>query len=685
MGNSQCLQQRNATQNNDLWKNVYFASPQPILIGGSDDSIYDLNLAAKKILGLENEDIVGKKVHELISRIEDPFRSFIRVNRSVISDDKENFFIFYLQDINNSDFSDRLLLFFATTLKSLDFPSDLSLDFTAMISKTGHVAIKSFCDWCQIDLIRGSGVSTEAVASANTVLLPSLPKLQNDFFDVDDSLNPLKVIRSGAAVLVPNIAQDLEKQQPFVSPNFMTFQKGGINSYICVPIKKGSITLGCVSFGRSKEKDSFDSIDLIMAEEFATKVGFNIERAQLYQNLEELKRKADAANQAKTNFLANVSHEIRTPLGAIIGFAELLTNTDQSNPDYLKWKEKIRSNSGYLLRIIDDILDLSKVEAGKINLEITKINLSNMLCNVYETAKDRATDKPVQLVFAAKEPIPNFIYTDETRLTQILNNIVGNAIKFTNEGFVQLTVGWEKGNSDLLVFEIRDSGIGISNTQRHNLFKPFSQADTSLTRQYGGTGLGLALSRNLARQLGGEVILENSELQKGSIFKVTINPGKFDKCDVFQELIFDVPVTGTEHEQGPGITLPLKDKRILVVEDSSDIQILIKRFLEGAGATIVSALNGEEGVKLALSDNYDVILMDVQMPFKDGCEATRELRGMGYEGLIIALTAHAMKEEYDSCAKAGYDAHLSKPIRRKDLIANIIKFEREHQKKQIKS
>lgn len=672
-------------QDYDIWKTIYQHSPQPTLVGSLDDVILEVNTAARELLKLGDENIKGQCLNNIIARLSAPLQSMIRINCSTVNSYKEPFKIIYLQNIYDQNYSERLLLFFATTLKSLDFPSNISLNLRSMMSETANLAVKSFSDWCRIDILEESGLKLKAIGHSSSDQKPFLEEFEfNESDNADDLFSPLKVIRSGINVFESTITNNSLQRLGPTSKNLQILQEMGVNSYICVPIKTSDNILGCISLGRSSDKPKFDSLDLIMAEEFASKVGINIERAQLYKNLEEMKSKADAANQTKTNFLANVSHEIRTPLGAILGFSELLTTGDQSSQDYLNWKAKIRSNSKYLLKIIDDILDLSKVEAGKLNIEIASLNFKRLLRNVYEDAKNRASDKPVQIEFALEEAMPRYIFSDETRLSQILSNIVGNSIKFTNEGYVHLKVGWLKEPRELLLFEISDSGIGIADDQNSSLFMPFSQADASYTRKYGGTGLGLALSRNLARELGGDLTLQQSALGKGTTFWITIDPGKVNKKDVFTELTFDDPPPMVE-EEPTNNNQALRNKQILLVEDSSDIRILIKRFLEGAGASVVLATNGEEGIQAAKEKDFDVILMDIQMPVKDGCAATCELRSLGYNGLIVALTAHAMKEEYECCIKAGYDAHLSKPIRRQDLITSILKFEQSHKETKFKA
>ncbi|MGZ3770224.1 MAG: ATP-binding protein [Bdellovibrio sp.] len=680
MYSAQRLNQVFIVENSEIWRSVYSTCPLPTLITDTDENVLDINVTAKKFFRIESENIANQTLESLLQRLGEPLRSLVRISRVAIEIGNHQFWVVHIQDINDHSFSERLLNFFATTLKALDFPTTLSLNLDSMLKETIMVALKGFADWCRIDLLDGTELKLQSMAQSK-FNEHTICDIDNEYStsDSDDPLNPLKVIRSGAAVFVPNISADLLIHQPFASKAINLFLQAGINSYISVPIKNGHVVLGSLSFGRSAHNALFNTVDLIMAEEFATKVGFNVERAQLYKNLEQLKCKADAANQAKTNFLANVSHEIRTPLGAIVGFSELLTESDPSSADFLNWKQKIRSNCGYLLRIIDDILDLSKIEAGKLNTEIEKLDFKRLLSNVYETAKDRITDKPVKLEFELSETMPRFIYSDETRLSQILNNIIGNAVKFTNEGYVRVIISWSQKNNQLLQFEIEDSGIGISQIQSPNLFKPFNQADASFTRQFGGTGLGLALSRNLARELGGDVTLQTSQIGRGSRFQITIDPGKVNKSDGFTEFLITDPLDFDEEKIS--LCLPLSEQRVLLVEDSIDIQILIKRFLEAAGAHVTCAVNGLEGMEIAMSSQFDAVLMDVQMPIKDGCEATKDLRMNGYKGLIIALTAHAMKEEYDSCTKAGYDAHLSKPIRRKDLICNLLKLINDHKRR----
>ncbi|WP_371726638.1 response regulator [Bdellovibrio sp. NC01] len=664
----------------EIWKVAFLSSPQAMLITTSDERLVDLNQAAKELLNLESYDASAQKLQCILARLHVNLRKAIRLQRTSVKLDGGDFLVFHLQDTRDQVYSQRLLSFFATTLKALDH-LDVETSCADILEQSARIALTDICDWCRIDLRSDLNLGRGTYAHKTAALENLLGELHAlEFENADASLSPVKVIRSGISVFKENVSEELLQVLASSPRTFALLQHVGLSSYICVPVKKGNDTVGSMTFARITGSQDFDAIDLMMAEEFAGKVAVSIERALLYKNLAEMKNAAESANRAKTNFLANVSHEIRTPLGAILGFSELLASASPSLKDRTDWGNKIRNNSGHLSRIINDILDLSKVEVGRLDLEVKKIDFRNLLNDIYGFARSRVGDKNIDLQFIVEGRLPRFIHTDETRLSQVLSNIIGNAIKFTNQGYVRVKIG----NLDYvnasdrkfftheqrIFFEVTDSGIGVGKAEASLLFQPFSQADSSHTRQFGGTGLGLALSRNLARGLGGDIVLKESEVGKGSTFLITINAGDVSEFATFNEIIAtDVEVTPVQPEEDQ--TLVLNGRRVLLVEDSVDISLLVKRFLEGAGASVALADNGDEGVKAAQAGSYDVVLMDVQMPVKDGIEAARELRDGGYTGLIVALTANAMKEERERCLEAGYDAHLSKPMRRYDLIRNL--------------
>ncbi len=384
--------------------------------------------------------------------------------------------------------------------------------------------------------------------------------------------------------------------------------------------------------------------------------------------LKNAKIEADAADETKSAFLANMSHEIRTPLGAIIGFSELLLDGDMSASEKRNMIEIIKRNGKLLSTIINDILDLSKVEAGKMEIEEAQVSLSDLVKEITVLLNLDATGKGIQLIVTYEGKLPTVIKTDPTRLRQILFNIVGNAIKFTERGSVQLKIKLDPNDPTKLAFIVQDTGTGITPEQKNRLFSPFTQADVTTTRKFGGTGLGLVLSKKLANALGGEVTLVDSVPGKGSTFMITISHSEtqtamIDSSGMDQQ---NASATIESHTQDP--IKEISKKMVLVVDDSLDNLALIQRILRLAGAEVETASNGQEGVEKALKGSFDAILMDLQMPIMDGYEATRELRKRGFHQPIIALTAHAMKEERKRCLDNGFNDHLTKPIDRNALV-----------------
>ena len=381
------------------------------------------------------------------------------------------------------------------------------------------------------------------------------------------------------------------------------------------------------------------------------------------------KKEAEHANELKSAFLANMSHEIRTPLGAMIGFADLLRDPGITNTERTNYIDIITRNGEQLSVIINDILDLSKVEAGHLTLEYVPIEPETITSDVISLLQVKAKEKDLALEYILEPSTPKTLYTDPTRVRQILLNLVGNAIKFTNFGSVKVRVSGQKSplGEEILCFEIKDTGIGISPSQKENVFEMFVQADGTTTRRFGGTGLGLALSRHLARALSGEIIISESREGFGTTFLITIPnlPHKFTN---------EISVTTSNKNDFEMKELALLGKRILVVDDAPDNQQLIWRYLTKEGAIVHFADNGLTGYKSAIVGNFDLIIMDLQMPIMDGYTATAKLRSTGYKKPIVALTAHAMSEVRKKCLNMGYTDHLIKPINRMELIRTIAKL-----------
>lgn len=392
------------------------------------------------------------------------------------------------------------------------------------------------------------------------------------------------------------------------------------------------------------------------------------------QELILAKRMAESANETKSRFLANMSHEIRTPLGAILGFSELLVDPKTSEAQKAESISVIRRNGEQLSKIIDEILDLSKVEAGKMEVEIADVSIVSLLNGVRTFMSLSAREKGLDLKFVVDGKIPSKIQSSATRLQQILVNVIGNGIKFSPKGELRVTVSHiaaTKDSESLLHFRVKDSGPGLTLEQIQQLFQPFTQVDTSMTRKYGGTGLGLALSRRLARAMGGDIYVEESRPGEGCEFQITVATGSLDGISFVDTLdVKEAPAEFATKNRSEA----LKGVKVLLVEDSEDNQVMVSRFLNMEGAQVELANNGLEGVDKAIHGEHDVVLMDIQMPLMDGYSAITELRQKGYAKPIIALTAHGMVEDRMKCLKVGSNDHLTKPVNRKILINSVKQY-----------
>lgn len=390
---------------------------------------------------------------------------------------------------------------------------------------------------------------------------------------------------------------------------------------------------------------------------------------------------AQASTRAKNRFLANVSHEIRTPLTAIIGFTEELLDNAEFPPAAAEMLQTIRRNGEHLLEIVNDVLDMAKIEKGSISIDRVPCSPMATLADVVRWIEPRAAAKGLELLVERDGPVPEIISTDPVRLKQILANLLGNAVKFTRQGSVRVVVRLlepacgasrnEASPSPLLEFEVIDTGVGIESDQFEEIFKPFSQGRSSAAADSGGTGLGLTISKHLAEELGGRIQVE-SRPGMGSTFRVTIATGPLDRVQPAADPFVGPHVPPAETEP----PYNLSGCRVLLAEDSADNQRLIRLILEKAGASVIVAGDGEAAYTIALEhwrrgEAFDVVLTDIQMPRLTGYELAGKLRAQGYTGRILALTANAMTGEREKCVAAGCDDYLSKPINRRALLAAL--------------
>lgn len=389
----------------------------------------------------------------------------------------------------------------------------------------------------------------------------------------------------------------------------------------------------------------------------------------LVEELSEAKLIAERASEAKTHFLANMSHEIRTPVGAIIGFAEMLNDSERSNSEKQKFSNIIERNSKQLLRLIDDILDLSKVEAGKLTFENSDFSLIEFFQDTEALKSLKANEKGIRFALNVTTSVPDYVNGDALRPKQILTNVIGNAIKFTERGTVIAEVSY---HDQILKIVVSDTGVGISLDDTGKLFNVFTQADSSFTRKFGGTGLGLTLAKRLATRFSGNLVLDRSEVAKGTQFTITV---RLPESAHAKLSYFSTAATGgAPRPELSNLSYgSLAGSKVLLVEDSPDNQTLIATCLKVTGAEVATADNGQEGFERAIADNPDIVLMDIQMPVMDGHQATRKLREAGFRKPIVALTAHAMREERDRCFAAGCSDYLTKPLKREQLIETVQK------------
>lgn len=401
--------------------------------------------------------------------------------------------------------------------------------------------------------------------------------------------------------------------------------------------------------------------NLMVSEELRKKAQEAKEQAKVFAE------EAKAANNAKSEFLARMSHEIRTPLNSILGIAELLAET-QLTMEQKKYLHILNNAGENLLYLINDILDISKIEAGQMEFSEDAFPLKDVIEGIVTMMKTPANKNRVELVYSIQQNVPELLVGDQTRLRQIITNLVGNAIKFTREGKVAIEISSTNKNPDscTLQFSVSDTGIGIPKDKQKKIFEAFAQADSSTTRKYGGTGLGLAICKQMVELMGGSIWVE-SEPNKGSTFSFAI-PFKFGK----KKAIKKEPI----RSKASSIKTPLK---ILLAEDNKDNQTLILAYLNKSSLFIDTAENGQAALEKFVNNDYDLVLMDVEMPVMDGYTATKKIRDWEKTNRknstpIIALTAHAQSEHKEKSLAIGCNGHITKPIKKASLIEAIENF-----------
>ncbi|MBL3528604.1 MAG: PAS domain S-box protein [gamma proteobacterium endosymbiont of Lamellibrachia anaximandri] len=389
-------------------------------------------------------------------------------------------------------------------------------------------------------------------------------------------------------------------------------------------------------------------------------------RKQTEFALQETKEEAEAANRSKSEFLANMSHEIRTPLSAVLGIANI-GQKEAKNSESRNHFQQILQSGEHLLRVINDILDFSKIEAGKLSLEETPFSFVPTIEEAVNMMADRAQNKSLSLMVEFGECMPAWVIGDAFRLRQILLNLLSNAVKFTDQGSIMVTVNWTDGVAEIAV---KDTGVGMNEAQISRLFSPFEQGDSSTTRKYGGTGLGLNISRSLVKMMKGSLSV-NSQLGYGTEFVLRVNLTETETTGSSKQSV-------TENGNDQSV---LTGMRILAAEDVELNQMILEDLLVTEGAEVILAENGQVALDILRergASAFDLVLMDIQMPVMNGFEATSHIKEMAPDLPVIGLTAHALVEEKQKCLDAGMSQHLTKPIDPDELIRVLAQYATSH-------
>ena len=535
-----------------------------------------------------------------------------------------------------------------------------SLDYETTLGNLAHLVVPQFGDFCVVDLAEdGERIRRVAVADVDPKREELVWRIARQYpLSVHSAPSYSRVLSSGESTWLPKVTDEMCLALPQeVDPDVMRSLK--FHSFICVPLPVHGQILGAISIARSTPGHSYNSVDLAVAEELARRAGLAVDHARLYRVSEE-------ANRIKDEFLATLSHELRSPLSSALLCAQMLRRGVLDQEKSARALETIERKIALEVRLVDDLIDIARINAGKLSMEMKKINLATVVAAAVQSARSAAEGQGTHLRFTLHE-VDAPIEGDEARLQQVMENLLSNAIKFTPKGG-SIDVGLERVGAEARV-TVRDTGVGISAKVLPEVFNRFRQADTSSTKRYGGLGLGLSIVHNLVELHGGRVAAESAGEGRGSIFTVTLRllPSSTDGASPPS---VDDRDRSAEMEDLSGVS-------VLVVDDDEDAREAMATLLRTCGATVTTAASTREALKVLQrgGKQQDVLVSDISMPDLDGYTLLRALRARSSRGTAIppaiAVTAYARPADRKQALAAGYRLHLSKPVHERALVEAV--------------
>ena len=528
-----------------------------------------------------------------------------------------------------------------------------SLDYHETLRRIAELAITHLADWCAVDLLENGEVERLAVAHVDPVKIEKARQLQEKYpADPDSESGVHQVLRSGAPILVSEVSDEMLAARARSPEHLAAIRELGVRSYMSVPLRVHNRTLGVITFVSGDSGRRYDAVDLQFAQDLASRAAMAVENARAYEETR-------GANRLKDEFLATLSHELRTPLNAILGYARMLKSGMVNAERLPRAIEIINKNAVALTKIVEDVLDVSRIVSGKLRLKTQTLDLAPVVAGSVETVQPAAEAKGIAL-HAVMDPGPAQVIGDPDRLQQVMWNILSNAVKFTPNGG-EVTVHLEPidGHVEIVV---TDTGVGIAEEFLPHIFERFRQGDSRFAREYGGLGLGLAIARHIVEMHGGTIQAFSEGPSKGSTFRVRL-PVAHVKAVVAE------PQSGRGQDRRR-----LAGVRVLVVDDDGDALSMVRELLEAAGANVTTALSADEALAVIERQPPDLLLSDIGMPAMDGFELIRRIRQLppAIRHLpAAALTAYARPEDRNRALRSGFQDHLAKPIDPGELLTAV--------------